>query len=535
MKLNIDERWTWMNIISAIGVAMILLLTCAVANTTAFGVPDVGSPDTMDPIDELNPSEDLPDITLPDAATTIPTAETSRVTVEGAIFPVPNSLENEIEKYRKIAPVKQYASLLATKNTLFVVFSDELLETGFATVDGWKLVNLQWDELELGVIKAETVNVERTGTPATINKIKSNPDDYVLKLVKIDVTIRQISFLVDPDDGSGFVMPVTAGRIVNNPTNPANFVNLPEKVSEFSKNHNRESLNQIIGTTNEGLSIFDFETKYWVDAEAEVNAIVLYPEVIEKFIVKATEKDVSDIVIQKGDKVLLYNVDTDIKSVKTSIKEVKSNPGDYIGKVITFTASDMGMAMSTQEAIKEASSGKYPPVDVLLHGMVTWCRPPPAIDNIQSGILATAGVSSHHQGVAIAPVNGVLEVQSYTGRIVSATDLGMDLPDAVALVTYKREKVDDISAEEIGSDVKDAIENEVLVIKEALQKTELPVTAEVASRTEVPQEGEAVELEATPSETKEESALMEMPGFEVVFAVFGILMAAGSIRRRKEN
>ena len=121
---------------------------------------------------------------------------------------------------------------------------------------------------------------------------------------------------------------------------------------------------------------------------------------------------------------------------------------------------------------------------------------PATIDEIQSGTLATAGVSSHHQGVAISPVNGILEVQSYTGKIVSATDLNMDLPDAVALVTYKREKVDDISAEEIGSDVKDAIENEVLAIKEALQKTELPVTAEV------PQERGTVELEATPSETK---------------------------------
>lgn len=154
---------------------------------------------------------------------------------------------------------------------------------------------------------------------------------------------------------------------------------------------------------------------------------------------------------------------------------------------------------------------------------------PDTIDEIQSGTLATAGVSPHHQGVAISPVNGVLEVQSYTGKIVSATDINMALPDAVALVTYKREKVDDISAEEIGSDVKDAIENEVLAIKEALQKTELPVTAEV------PQERGTVELEATPSETKKESALMEMPGFEAVFAVFGILMIAGSIKRRKEN
>jgi hypothetical protein len=479
------------------------LLACAVVNTaSAFDIPDIDPLDDTGSIDKLDPPESLPN------AVTISTSEAGYITIKGAIFPVPDSLENEIEKYRKIAPVKQYASLLATKNTLFVVFSDEMLETGFATIDGWKLVNLQWDELELGVVKAESVSVERKGAPATIDEIKSNPDEHVLKLVKIGATLRQISFLVDPDDGSGFVMPVTAGRIVDNPTNPANFVNLPEKVSEFSKNRNRESLNQIIGVTNEGLSVFDFETKYWVDAEAEVNAIVLYPEIIEKFIDKVTEKDISDIVIQKGDKVLLYIVDTNIKSVKTSIRDIKSAPESYVGKVVTFTASDMGVTMSTQEAIKEASGNKYPPIDVLLHSTVVWYRPPPALDEIQLGTLTTAGVSSHHQDQVISPVNGVLEVQSYTGKIVSATDLNMDLPDAVALVTYEREKVDDISVEEIGSDVKDRIEDEILAIKEVLQKTELPLTAEVVSQTDISRETETEGVAETPIETKKESALM---------------------------
>ena len=529
MKFNTNGRLNRTNIKSTICVAIMLLLACVMMNTaSAFDIPnvdptDVDIIDEIDSIDEVQSTENLPDV---------PASDVSRVTIEGAIFPVPDSLENEIEKYRKIAPVKQYASLLATKNTLFVVFSDEMVETGFATIDGWKLINLQWDELELGVVKADSVSVEKSGVPTTIDEIRSNPDEYVLKLVKIDATLRQVSFLVDPDDGSGFVMPITGGRIVKDPTNPANFVNLPEKISKFSENSNRESLNQIIGVTNEGLSVFDFETKYWVDAEAEVNAIVLYPEIIEKFIDKATEKDVSNIVIQQGDKVLLYNVDTNIKSVKTSVRSVKSNPENYVGKVVTFTASDMGVAMSIQEAIKEASDNEYPPLDVLLHSTVVWCRPPPALDEIQSGTLATVGVSSHHQDMAISPVNGVLEVQSYTGKIVSATDLGMDLPDAVALVTYEREKVDDISVEEIGSDVKDRIEDEILAIVEGLQKTEFPMTADVVSLTDVPHQTETEERVTEPIETKIETALEKTPGFEAVYSIIGMLIIVGLMRRK---
>lgn len=542
MKSNVDKQLDRVNNILAIGIVVVLLLICVVANTAAaFGVPDPTPPDPTPP--DITPPDPTPtaptppdtsstdESNLPESTHDIPvpsTSEISSVTIEGAIFPVPDSLEDEIEKYRKIVPVKQYASLLATKDTLFVVFSDEMVKTGFATIDGGKLNNLQWGGLELGVVKAERVKIETKGASATIDKIKSNPDEYVLKLVKIDATVRQISFLMDPDDGSGFVMPVTAGRIVKHPTNPANFVNLLEKVSEFSKNHNRESLNQIIGVTGEGLSVFDFETKYWADAEAEVNAIVLYPEVIEKFIARTTETDISNIIIQKGDKVLLYNVDTEIKCVETSIQEINSNPESYIGKVVTFTASDMGVTMSVQEAIKEANSNKYPPTDVLMHSMVTWCRPPPAVDKIQSGTLATAGASSHHQDAVISSVNGAFEVQSYTGKIVSATELDMDLPGAVALVTYKREKVSDISTEEISSDVKDRIENDVSTIKEALQKTELPMTAVDMSQAEVPPE----DVEEPLATATKESATMAIPGFEVVFSIVGVLVVAFLMRRR---
>ena len=538
MKFNTNRRLNRTNLKSTIGIVIMLFLACVMVNTaSAFDIPnvdpadvdipDIDIPDDIDSIDEIQTPEIISDVP------SLPLSDASRVTIEGAIFPMPDSLENEIEEYRKIAPVKQYASLLATKNRLIVVFSDEIVETGFATIDGWELINLQWDDLELGVIKANSVNIEMSGVPTTIDKIRANPDEYVLKLVKIDGTLRQISFLVDPDDDSDFVMPITAGRIVKHPTNPSNFVNLPEKISMFSDNYNRESINQIIGITDDGLSIFDFETKYWVDAEAEVNAIVLYPEIIEKFIAKTTENDVSDIVLQKGDKVLLYNIGTNIKSVETSIESLKSNPENYVGKVVTFTASDMGATVSIQEAIKEANNNKYPPADVLLHNTVAWSRPPPMLDEIQSGTLITVGASSNNQDTVISSVIGVLEVQSYTGKIVSATDVGMNLPDAIALVTYKREKVDDISVEEIGLDVKDKIDNEISAIINGLQKSDFPLTTNVASQTDDPHQTEAEERVTTvPIEAKIETALEEIPGFEAVYGIIGLLVIVNLMGRK---
>ncbi|MDY6958823.1 MAG: hypothetical protein SVK08_06655, partial [Halobacteriota archaeon] len=234
-------------------------------------------------------------------------------TVKGAIFPIPESLEDEIAEYRSATPVNQYASLLATEDTLFVVFSDEKVEKGLAIVDGLKLPGMTWGGSNLGVIKAESVSVERRGEPTTIDAIKSNPEDYMLKLVKIDATLRQVSFLIDPDDGSDFMMPISVGRIVERPARPMNLINLHEEASEFSINHNRGYINEMIGVTNEGLPVFDFETNYWIDSEAEIDAIVLYPEVVEELIGKSTGNEVENLVISDGEKILLYNVETDLK------------------------------------------------------------------------------------------------------------------------------------------------------------------------------------------------------------------------------
>ncbi|MDY6964803.1 MAG: hypothetical protein SVM80_02365 [Halobacteriota archaeon] len=65
--------------------------------------------------------------------------------IKGAIFPIPKSLEDEVAEYRKVTPVNQYASLLATEDTLCVVFSDEKIgKKVLATVDGLKLSGMVW-------------------------------------------------------------------------------------------------------------------------------------------------------------------------------------------------------------------------------------------------------------------------------------------------------------------------------------------------------------------------------------------------------
>ncbi|MDY6959105.1 MAG: PGF-CTERM sorting domain-containing protein, partial [Halobacteriota archaeon] len=293
--------------------------------------------------------------------------------------------------------------------------------------------------------------------------------------------------------------------------------------------------NEMIGVTNEGLPVFDFEANYWIDSEAEIDAIVLYPEVVEELIGKSAGNEVENLVISDGEKILLYNVETDLKSSEVAIGEIKSNPDKYTGKVVTFTGSDMGVTASVQEMIKE-SQGECPPVDVLLNGAVIWCRPPPTLEGLQTGTLIAVGASSHHQDQAIKQEDGSTEVFEYTGKIISSEQMDGSLPDDLVFITYKREKVGDISVDEMTDEVKNRIGGMVLMIEESLQEGETileePATQITPPPTSTP------ELTPTPPEEgivipHPEEEYYEEPGFEMTLAIAGMLAVGYLLRWKK--
>ncbi len=370
-------------------------------------------------------------------------SEEGSVTLEGAAFPVPPSLRDDMFQYtRSMHELPIHAFLLVAKDNLSLVFTHEKVSKGLATVEGKKLSTLSWKNTELSVIKADTVSVRKEGKPATINDILSNPDEYRLELVKLDTTLRQVSTLYDPDDGSRIEFPITTGVVVDSPRNPVDFIdNMSRKVREFRDNPSRSVADRLLGVSKQHLYTFNFEEDFWIDSKAEVNGIVLYPQGTVADLIEDIETSELELV-HTDKKVLLYVVKTDMKATHvSSVNEITTHSKKYMGKVVKFTTLGIGGTTSIQEMIKR-SKGEYPPVDVLLHGVVAWnsISVPPKREDI----ILTTGASSHYQDRVFAPVKGKF---NYIGKIVSSKQINKSLPERSALITYARNKTGELDYE----------------------------------------------------------------------------------------
>jgi len=395
-----------------------------------------------------------------------------KVTVQGAVFSVPDSLESDFSNYKDLPLQMPYSSLLAVTDRFFLVFSDTKIEKGLATVEGLQSPSINWKGMEISVLRATNIQVEKEGVEVTIDEIKHDPDEYALDLVKINATIRQVSFLFDPRDG-GNRIPVTVGRVVKDPVGSMDFRDLPEKIYKFERNRSREYLEQVLNLSDEGLEFFDFETKYWVDGNATINAIVLYTSVVKEFVAIVAGDEIRDLVIPVGERVLLYNVDTSLECVNVSIKEIKDDPDKYMGSVVTLYGSDIGVNVSVQETLKETQE-IYLPVDVVLHGFISWCSPPPTVGEIKNGILLTMGASSHYQDSMVELVNDALKIIKYIGKIVSAKEVNESL-NGTMLILYDTELVREIPVEEIVAEMKERIQEKLLTVKYILLRKNLSI------------------------------------------------------------
>jgi len=388
------------------------------------------------------------------------------VSFQGAIFPVPTSLSAALPTNAGLPFQMPYTSLILTKDKFFLVFSDKKLDGGLANVEGLNLINITWEGLSIGVVQAEKTSISNEGTQATIEEIKANPEKYSMKLVHLDVILQQCPFLIDIDV---LRAPVTVGKVLKSSISSMDLSGLIEKIYTLNGNINRVHYDQIINSVGNGLPIIDFQTPgYWLDSPATVNAIVLNSGLVGEFVETLTGSSVKEVVIPNGEAIVLYNINTEPKSVTTTIQEINSAPDQYLGKVVTFEGSDLGVNVSIKKVLEHF--GFPVPVDIILHGYVIWSRPAPTtITELQSATILSVGVSSIHQDQAVGLVNDALKVYRYTGKIVSAQQVNESFHGTL-FVLYKREKIRDIPTQEISSEVQQRIQDIILDLKHLFQR-----------------------------------------------------------------
>lgn len=403
-----------------------------------------------------------------------------KISISGASFAVPESLKEEISSYRmsipedikKLLPIElpNESFILATPESLYLVFADKA-DSGLAYVEGWKLsTDINLKGMSLGVVIAKSVTFEKEGTPVMISDILANPDDYKFKLVKVSANRRQVSILYDPDDESQTEFPITIGYLTEREEKPLDVVKeILERAKEFTLELDEQLIKDFLQSgEEERIWLFNFNYEYWYDAPAITNGIVLPTDHSIFELIEESMPTIGKFASIEG-RVVLYDVNTDIPyEAVSSVRELKANYDEYLGKVVKLEANCYGGYLSVQEMIEEntpcgrnyvyieGSGCVNIVVDVRLEGSMAWnqVHVPPEPEEL----LLVAGVSSYHQDEQFVEFDGVFEL---IGKVVSTRQISDSLPEGIALMLCRAERRGEIDFDELEQQVKDEIRSRV--------------------------------------------------------------------------
>lgn len=408
------------------------------------------------------------------------------VSETGAAFAVPESLQDDVEAYRgrTDGDVGAYAFVLATRDDLYLVFTDRQPTKGEATVDGLSIDGtIEQNGTSFDVVAAESVSFEQRGTPTTVADVADDPEGYAYDLVRIDAHHRSVAVLTDSDGDSDVAYSSTTGLLVAEPRDPSEtFGNAGGRARDVVVNADGASVTGIVGSPpRPHLYTASFETSFWVDAPATVDGIVLSPNSAGREFVTAFDPD--GVVHADADAPLLYLVQADYDSREVSDVESVTRRADSLdGEVVTVEARLYQQTISVEETLEEntdcgdeqvrVKEACAPVVhDTLLHAGAAWSSVPESRDDV----LLVTGVSSREQDTPSEFREGRYRI---TGEVVSTDRINESLPDGVALVVYDMERVGDIDSAAVSDEGKRIIENRSAALGDRLRTQ---VTGEAAA------------------------------------------------------
>lgn len=428
------------------------------------------------------------DVTLPATPTVTPppTPDLESKSLDGAAFPVPESLQDEVDAYRQqvTTDVGGQAFVLATQNALYVVLTDQPPTKGRATVDGLALErNVTHEDLTFGVIAASSVSFETTGTEATVRDVANNPGEYRLDLVRVSATHRQVAMLTDPDSGNDFTLSTEAGILVSDPrTAVGTFEEVGERARALTDDLQTGEVDAALSDPRgPHLHTFAFETEFWTDAPATVDALVLAPGSAARKYVNTFDR--AGTAHAEEGRPLLYVVD-ESRSPRSvdSVSDLKSRADSLDGQVVSLDARMFQVTTSVQEVLEHNTAcgdDQFQakdvcinlPQDELLHGGVVWNGVPQSRDDV----LFVLGISSRHQDSPTELRSGRYRI---VGEVVSTSRIDPSLPEASVLVVYDLERLGDIDYEGMAEETRALVENRT---EELTARLRAQVTGESAS------------------------------------------------------
>ena len=382
--------------------------------------------------------------------------------VQGAAF-APPAVQELVSEALSVIPEElfQYLSLLepstgfivANKTSLSLVLSNVSGE-GYATVEGFIFKRkLHLGEISLNIILAKDVSITTRGEYAEISDILSNPEKYELRLINVIGIASQLPILYDADENENSkILPILLGCIADSPeVFPTSMLrDLMLNARSLTK-----SLTEAAKSLPERCLIYlDYnKTGHFIQTTAmTVDGIILLPGSLATRLLSRIGGLTGLLTLP--DKPLMYLVHKEVLGIEpASIRQIKNNPIEYLGKVVKLTVNAIGGKISVQETIRE-SYGDAPPLDILLEALVAWDENTlPSADDL----LIIVGASNLHQDRSYQWLEGAFRI---VGEVVLASWLDESLAGE-ALLIYQMDYLGDLTLEEVSEDMLQTAEREV--------------------------------------------------------------------------
>lgn len=369
-------------------------------------------------------------VTVPEPSTAAPTVEATPPDtgqqLQGAAFSVPASLTDEVEQARSAAgDLGPNAFVLATQDSLYLVFTTAEPTTGAATVQGTTTgTTVTADGLTYGVVAASSVSIQTRGEAVSLEAVASRTDDYALELVQVSATDQRVASLTNTDDGSDVTAASNGGVLTSEAIGGSVVADLDTTAAAVVSGE-RDQV-PFAARQEAAIATVAFESAFWHQTQAPVHGLVLPEDSPARRYVATVAP--SDTVTVPGDGALLYVVHTDLDARSVDIERVAA--GDVAsGELVQFSASVVQGRVSVEEGIERntACGDDAVPVkeacvpltqDVLLHGGVAWTGTPDGPEDT----VVLVGASARHQEAVATTRRGEYRI---TGELVAPSEVGV--------------------------------------------------------------------------------------------------------------
>lgn len=438
--------------------------------------------------------------------------ELGSVSVEGATFVAPDTIQNDIDEVRDNLPAGLQntnvpnAFVLASSDQIYVVLTNEEPEEGYASVEG-QSVDLGATGLSEITISGnqETVNIQpivaddvefTSPSEVSVQEVYENTEQYDRQYVEINANHRSIA--VDYEEAE---FAATAGVLVEEPLEAEElFGSVGEQSRTALDGLDGNNIGGVLGDISQARVVTtSYETEYWDNTEVTMQGIVAGPDTPAGEFIQVQQED--SILPTDSNTPILYKTDTDYEAESVGdISEIAANPAAYDDQTVQFETNLYMNTISSKQAIESATGTPLPPVDTILHGGVGWEQLPEDRDDVV-GIIAA---SSIEQTTLSETRDGKYEV---TGEVVSTEKIEGDLPRGYILIAYDLERTGSIDT----ASPTDIIEEQSSSVSNVLEQQANPDEDASTSSTDTPAETTEEELTEEEDETDTDTAGSSQP------------------------